>query len=477
MTPVTDSALLSKLNAPVPVTDPGILAQLNGPDGYAENVAEDWKNTQNKIGEIYANKDLNPASAGVQILGNAVGGAYAPVNEAVKSGYNALPTDVTQPINNTASAASEAVKGAYAQGVDKLANTDTGKAIGGYLMNSPHIQNGMQEVSDDAKAMGNILTMAKVKPALGEASEAAGNAVYQSGKAAQDAAHQSFVQDMVLPKKTPTVQADMALRTTQENGKNIYKPTPQETQVAATVSAIPGVSKSKSLQANLGIIKEANTAEADALKTKLKANDVAIPDDVIQGALVTIRNELPNATNISTPGEATIARVVNAGLDHITANPQTASGMLEARKAFDRQIIREKGEGILDPAIESPRSNAVAAVRQAMNKMVAEAVPSADVMTSLQKQNQMFTAMENIAPKAAGEAATRMGRIIQKASPHSFSAATGGLGLIGLGNIASHYIDVPPSAIGAGLVGAGAYKAARAPTTRIMLGKALGGGQ
>lgn len=447
------------------------------PNGYAQNVGSDWKNAQNKIGEIWANKDLNPASTGVQMLGTAASGAYAPVGEAVRSGYNSLPDQVTQPINNAASSVSKSVQGAYDEGVDKLASTDTGKGIGDYLMNSPHIQGGMQEVSDDAKSLANLLTLAKAKPALGEASQAAGDAIYDSGKAAQDAARQKYIQDLVLPKKTPTAQADMALRTSQVEGQNIYNPTPAEKQIATTVSQIPGVSKSNSYQANLALVRDANRQEADALKAKLQANNVPIADDTIQNALVTIRNTLPNATNITTPGDATIARVVNAGLDHITAQPQTAAGMLEARKAFDTQIIREKGEGILDPAVESPRSNAVAAVRQAMNKMVAEAVPSADVLQSLQKQNHMFTAMDNIAQKAAGEAPTRIGRAMQKYSPHSFSAATGGLGLIGLADIASHYVTIPPSALAAGLVGAGAYKGATSPMARVMLGKALGGGQ
>lgn len=450
------------------------------PASYAQNVSSDFTNAENKIGKLWADqqtlpsdKQINPASTGLQMLGTAAGAAYAPFGEAARSGYNSLPDSVTQPINNTVKSGVEGLKNAYASGVDNLANTAIGKTIGDYLMDSPHIQNGMQEVSDDAKSLANVLTLAKIKPALGEVSESAGNALYSSGKAAEDVAHAKYVQDLVLPKKTPTVQADMALRTSQVNGKNIYNPTPTEKQIAETVSQISGVSKSNSMQANLSAIRDANRSEADSLKTKLQANDVPIPDDVIQNALVDIRNTLPKATNITTPGDATIARVVNAGLDHITSQPQTASGMLEARKAFDHQIIKEKGEGILDPAVESPRSNAVAAVRQAMNKMVADAVPSADVLQSLQKQNQMFSAMDNIAPKAGGEAETRVGRAIQAVKPHSFSGTAGGLGLIGMGDIASHYVSIPPSAIAAAIGGTALYKGATVPTTRMLLGKAL----
>lgn len=454
------------------------------PSSYAQNISNDWSSAKNKIGQLWADqqtlppdKQINPASTGLQMLGTAVGAAYAPANEAIKSGYQELPDQITQPINNATNDIIKSGKTAYNIGINKLANTGGGQAIGDYLMNSPHIQNGMQEISDDAKSLANILTMAKVKPAIGDVSQTAGDAVYNSGKIAQNADHQDYIQDLVLQKRTPTVQADMALRTSQVNGKNIYNPTPEEKQIANTVAQIPGVSKSNTIQANLAKIRDANRQEAEALKTNLQANDAPISDDTIQNTLSEIRENLPKATNISTPGDAVIARVVNAGLDHILAQPQTASGMLEARKAFDHQIIKEKGEGILDPAIESPRSNAVAAVRQAMNKMVANAVPQADVLQSLQKQNQMFTAMDNIAPKAAGESATKIGRAIQRISPHSLSAATGGLGLIGLGNIASHYVNIPPEAIAAALTGAAAYKGATAPTTRVLLGKMLGGGQ
>lgn len=454
------------------------------PNGYIQNVSNDWNAAKNKIGQLWAdqqtkpaNEQLNPVSTGVQMLGAASNGAFAPITEATKDVYNSLPNGITQPLNNTASNVGQGIKNAYAAGVDKLASTDSGKAIGDYLANSPHIQNGMQEVSDDAIALASTMVVSPIKTALGKASESAGDTIYDSGKAAQDAAHQKYVQDLILPKKTPTVQADMALRTSQVNGKNIYNPTTAEAQTATTVAQIPGLSKSNSMQANLAIIRDANRAEADALKEKLQASNVSIPDDTIQGALETIRNTLPKATNVTAPGDSTIARVVNAGLDHITSQPQTAAGMLEARKAFDAQIIREKGEGILDPAVESPRSNAVAAVRQAMNKMVSDAVPSADVLQSLKKQNQLFTAMDNIAPKAGSEAPTRLGRMMQKASPHGFSDAAGKIGAIGLADIASHYIHIPPEALAVALGGAGLYKGATHPMARVMLGKAMGGGQ
>lgn len=443
---------------------------------YASNVGKDMTDSMDKIGHVWANPDLNPASKGIQMLGAASSGALSPMTEGIRSGYNSLPDAVTAPVNNATSSLAYGISGAYKGGVDKLADTGIGKAIGDYLINSPHIQNGMQEISDDAKAAGNIISVAPVEGAINKITEPVGQKLYDSGKASADIAHDAFVQKLVAPKETAAIKADNTLRTQQVNGKNIYNPTPQEQQVISSVKDIPGVSSSNSYQKNLNLVQKANIDEADNLKSYLKTNDVPIADDTVINTLSDVRKNLANNAFLSGVDASKAAdNVVNQALETITKNPQTASGMLQARKELDALISRQKGDKAFNPALEGPVTIAIQNVRQAMNKMVGDAVPNANVQQSLAKQSALFEATDNIAQKASGEAATRLGRAIQMVSPHGLVDGLGkGAGLAGATYLASH-LPIPPSVYGMGAAGYGIYRGTMSPKTRMALGKALGG--
>jgi hypothetical protein len=449
------------------------------PNTYAQNVGQDFSNATNKIGEIWANKELNPASAGVQILGTAASGAYAPAGEALRSGYNSLPDSVTQPINNAASSGVNAVKGAYSDQVSKLADTSIGQKMGDYLMNSPHIQNGMQEVSDDAKSLANILTMAKVKPALGDASTIVGDALYGSGKAEKVAANQSYIEKLVREKETPSVLAENAKRTIQVDGKNIYQPTSEEIQMAKTVSDIPGVGNSLTPQGNLSAIVTERTKEAESLQNTLQKSGAKVDFGNWQKNIdQAVQNTTDNPTIVG-EGKEVHQSVINAMnkavLNNMNQNGEiTAAGLLQARKDFDQALPARTFNGSnADTALGTTAKE----MRRAMNKTIADSAPSADVLESLKKQSTLYDAADNIAPKAAGEAATPFRRAMQSIAPHNLTQAVGGAGMGAAALAAAHYVPISPAMVGAALVPAAAYKAATSPSTRMLLGKALGGGQ
>lgn len=460
-----------------PASSPAYMASFQ-PDSYTQSIANDMGAATRKIGDIWANQDLNPASRGVQILATAGNAAFAPVNEAISRGYNSLPDKVTKPISNAISSGVGAISGAYHKGVDSLADTSQGKAIGDYLMDSPHAQKIMQEVSDDGKSLANVLTLGKIKPKIGELSEAAGNILYDSGKAVQDLAHQKYIQDLVLPKETPTVKADKALNTKQEDGKNIYQPSPAEVEMAKTVGEIPGIGKSLSPQGNLSKIVEANRNEANSLQETLQRNNVSVDLGIIQNGINQSMKNLadhPYVTGDGVPASLNVVKIMNkAILDNAEQNGTiTTANLLKARKDFDKALPPR----VFTSTTDTPVMVAAKEMRKTINEAIASADPSANVLESLKKQSVLYDAADNIAPKAAGEAITPFKRAMQAVSPHNLTEA---LGISGLGAgalAASHYVNIPPAALGMALTGAGIYKGIKAPTTRILLGKALGGGQ
>lgn len=454
------------------------------PNTYSQNVGQDWSNAENKIGQLWANQQtgegqqINPASAGLQMLGTAAGAAYAPAGEAVKSVYNSLPDALTSPLNNVANTTIHGVKNAYAGGVSFLNDTSAGKSIGDYLMNSPHIQNGMQEVSDDAKALANILTLSKVKPALGDASMAIGDKLLDSGNAAQNAVNDSFIQKLVRPKETPTVQAENALRTVQIDGKNIYQPSSSELQMAKTVSDIPGTGNTLTPQGNLSAIIAERTKEAESLQQTLQKNGATVDIGNLQNNINQSMQNLSESPHVVGDGIKVKENIVNgmnkAILNNMNPNGTlSASGLLQARKDFDNALPPRVFNSPTDTAFTETAKE----VRNMMNRTIAQADPAAGVADSLKKQSILYDAADNIAPKAAGEAPTAFGRAMQSIQPSNLVHAVGGAGAGAAVLAAAHYLPITPTMIGAAIAPVAAYKAVTAPTTRILLGKALGGGQ
>ena len=157
-----------------------------------------------------------------------------------------------------------------------------GQKLGDYLMNSPKAQSGMQEVSDDAKGLANLLTLGVGGKA---ATKLAGDSIYDASKA-------SYVQDLVKPKATPTQAAENALNTTQINGKNIYEPPAYEQKMAQAVSSIPEVSPLNSYQKNLDLVQNAHIKEAEDLKANVDANNAPINASDIVNKFDQVQQEL-----------------------------------------------------------------------------------------------------------------------------------------------------------------------------------------
>jgi len=185
-------------------------------DNYLSRTGSDVMASLNKGADILKKQDLNPLSSAIQISSNALNAELAPAGEAIRSGYNALPQSVTQPINNTIGQAAQGVQSLYNTGINKLANADVGKSIGDYLMNSPHAQNALQEVSDDAKAVGNLITMAPIQKGV----EIAKNAALDAGTGIEGLADAHAVKypDLPIASNEP-ITRDMVKQASQ----NAYK--------------------------------------------------------------------------------------------------------------------------------------------------------------------------------------------------------------------------------------------------------------
>lgn len=236
--------------------------------------------------------------------------------------------------------------------------------------------------------------------------------------------NQDFAKKLTMPIPTKKVAIDQVGRTTEQGLLNtaVVQPTSQEQAAIDAVKQVPGVSPTKSYQGNYNLIKNANINEAQKLTQILKNHPGTIDDGTILQKFANVEDGLKNNMYVSGDGQAAVKKLLDGAYQKIESNrlgnnPLTAGQMLQARKQFDYWVEAQKGSKIFNPNIDGPVSDAVQKVRQSMNQMIGQAAPDANVQSSLAKQSAYYTAMDNIADKAAKEGNNSITRAYQKIAP------------------------------------------------------------
>jgi len=416
----------------------------------------------NSLLSEYAGNQSTPETA-LQILGKGEAGS------ALDTMGNAISAATPQIAKDALSSAAQWLKSTDVGGALANFGSQAQNAYGQFQQSNPRAAANIESVANLAALPSALGASGTAASAGGKTLETAGNAIEKSATTSASKNKADFVKDLILPKDTAAVKTDQFGRST-ESGilrNRQVQLSPQEQAIAASVAQVPGVSKSKSLLGNYNAIEDAKNTESQSLVDKLKKNDVAIPDDVIVNSLSAVRSNLAKNPYIVGDGAKAAEGVINNALDIISQNPQTASGLLQSRKDLDRLIASQRGEKAFNPTLEAPITNSIQEVRQAINTMVAQAVPEADVIESLRHQSNLYRALDNIRSKGAQEGKNRVTRAIQSVAPKSL-AAKGVLGALGLG---ATYVAAPY--VAGGLAAYGAQKAIRSPELYKAIGSAL----
>lgn len=465
---------------PKGTTQTQLQSMLNTHDKTA-NAAPEQPGILSRIGNDISNRNQMVSSAvdryqsGQQTLPETIyqaagKGVAGTVNDVIGEGINSAAQYAPDFVRN---AASSLMQTSPMQGAIGLIN----KGKDAYSQ----FEGAYPRAAANIDSAANIISAVPALEGIGAAPEAAGTALNKTGNffinaadAQANKAKSAFVQDLITPKITPTVAADRFSRSSEMGifRSAVVEPTAQEKSVIDTVSQLP-VSDNKSLLANYNIISDANEDEAKSLIANLKKNDVAISDDHIINTLSDIRTNLAASPYITGDGTAAADKVLNIALDKISKNQQTATGLLQARKDFDAEIMRLKGAKTFDPTLDSPITMAVQQVRRGINDMVDKAVPSVAVKQSLQKQSNLYRAMENIETKGGNEGKNIFTRGIQKAA--SVLPVKGVIAKAALATGLTGAAAAAPAltATGLGLYGAG--KALNSPFLKRGVGKTLRG--
>lgn len=297
------------------------------------------------------------------------------------------------------------------------------------------------EAAKDLEALANVALLAapvKGKPKVKSKPTSIGKVggkVSATAKAQKDKQIKAFSEELVQPKQTPKVRVDQAGRTEVVGPlqKKVVTPSFTEKMAATEVAKLEGISPKNIMQKNLNIIDDAVRVEGDNLVKKLKESPVVFPRQEIKAH---IKNSLDEAL-VSEPlitGDLTkTAQVVfDEAQRIINKNPSTGSGLLQARKDFDKFItsrtVTQSGKTALEGERLTATNIAAKRVRNTMNDFLDSKVTNIEVKESLRKQHNLLNAKTNLAPKAADQGATIITRLAEKITKSSGIKSKAGQG-------------------------------------------------
>lgn len=310
-----------------------------------------------------------------------------------------------------------------------------------------------------------------------------GKGIERGAKRSERIAKREYIKDLVSPEKTKKVLIEETART-KEVGRGPFRKSkvessPKEIQMAFEVKRVPGISKHKTIQGNLIEVRSHNLKLAKGLDSKIAKTNVQVPHVVsrfdIDDAISTAIKDNPSIPINQAGRNTTMDRFVAQAKQIIADNPQTAKGLLDARKQFD-QFAKTQRANVFQTELEPVMKVATFTIRDAMNNRIARAIPR--FKADLRRQSALFGAADNIAPKAAAEANSAIQRIWQHSSDVFGTrnkvmqglAIMAGTSVLGAATAFAPVISMSIAGVG-GTVLAG--KALTLPQTRRILGQLI----
>ncbi len=185
-------------------------------------------------------------------------------------------------------------------------------------------------------------------------------------------------------------------------GEIIINPTKRDLQVAKTVEGI--VNPKKTSVENIMAIRNEIKTEAEATIAGLKNNNAIFNKTQLAAHLETIEKPPLLASDEKLNNAYELAK--QKFIDFTDNHKKNLSGLLEARKEFDAWAQKAFPK-IFDDVNQAPLQSALKDMRSAANDFIAAHLPEGNPFrASLQKQNLLYEAVDNIASKSYKEVGT-----------------------------------------------------------------------
>lgn len=284
-----------------------------------------------------------------------------------------------------------------------------------------------------------------------------------------------YLEDLITPISTKANDEARAKRMTQNaKGRNVYNPTDLEIEMVDVLKDIPVNSKNSLVGNRVIIDSEINTVH-NSLVNDLKKSKVQLNKKQLNTELGKIVDELQKTNPVLVGDASAVAKkIFNKAQQLLATSDGSPAQLMQVRKDLDRWS-KEQGKGSFD-GNENAYTVAQRAVRDFLNEKVADAVPETAVLDKLRKQHLLLRANDRLLPKAAQEADTKIGRLIDnmyKATgttpPATLLSKIATVGLASSVVGAAGYSGLLPAigaGIGTGAIGYAIYRGSVSPSLR-----------
>lgn len=395
--------------------------------GFLAGIAESFKKRAGAVKETFketAAGDITPVETGIQTVGTGFGFLGDVLGEGLK-GAGRIVSAITPDV----------VEKKFKEEWQKESKKFKGSAIGKFTLKAisedfEAYQKFKEKHPRAAKDIESVANIASFIP-VGKGAQIAGKGVkagapslkLATGRGATvleksvEASERSFVRRLIAPVQSKAVKEAQVARTTERGfgpfKRSIIAPEARDSAAENVIMKIPKVKGNKTFQQNYNIIREYNENLARKLESDIIANDFIIPKQEVMSKLNNIKNKLSESPLITGDAERTANKLL-AGMEKIVKNePGKASGIFKARKKYDRWVLEQKPKAF-DAKAENAFTIANREIRQGINDLLEAKAPQIGIKKSLGEQSALYRAMGNLIPKAAIEADTAVGRLLQR---------------------------------------------------------------
>lgn len=217
------------------------------------------------------------------------------------------------------------------------------------------------------------------------------------------------VLDMISPKLTAKETAEAVAKrgTTKSSvlGRISLNPDSYMQKVADSVKKnVPDFNPSKTVSENLNATRNAVYGMADALKQKVieSGKNVIYPFKQLASKMDAVEKPIVIKSDTVLDKQFDLAK--DAAMKIVQKNGGTVSSLLDSRKEFDA-LVQKQFPNLYEKE-NAPMRDAITAMRGVMNDFISDQLPDVEFKNSLTEQSHLFTAIDNMAEKAAQEVNT-----------------------------------------------------------------------
>lgn len=386
---------------------------------FLQELGKNWEERTRLVEESerdYEAGKIGLAQYTTQVAGKGVAGRVLDLGGAAVSGAIdgvsfLIPDTIEEPIINT-----------IKEGWDFVLNTEKGQEASKAVSEGIEAYNVWKQANpQDAKTFESVVNIGLVFAPVKTKKEASpvpsfertGQKILRKGKTQKKTTSMGDIQDMLYPDITP----EMAKRTTEKGilRRAVYKPTTRDFAIFNDVRKVPGIKPNRSPFFNLDRIQKEAIRESKKLEKALEKSKIIFPHLETKGRLTSAVNDLVS-TNTFIAGDKQVARTIKLNLDKaleiVSKHPSTPHGLLKARREFDK-VLQSQMPKVFDAKAQTIATESSKVFRNTLNSMIDEKVPSAFVKKSLNRQSNLFTARDMLAPVASKATRTGLGRLYQ----------------------------------------------------------------